>query len=107
MLVRSHAFAIVDGVVYGNYSDATKLKTRVESAYRIEQPVETQKVEQKYVEGTKICTCCGKALPLESFHNNKRSKDGRGSKCKKCYNVWNNKENQARRAAIRTAKLNL
>ena len=35
ILVDSHAFAIINGVVYGNSDDATALRRRVESAFRI------------------------------------------------------------------------
>ena len=35
MLVRKHAFTIIDGVVYGNWSDGIQMRTRVESAFKI------------------------------------------------------------------------
>lgn len=33
---------------------------------------------------TKVCTRCGKEMPLESFPKNNRSKDGHLSVCKEC-----------------------
>lgn len=33
---------------------------------------------------TKVCTCCGRELPLEEFYNNCTRKDGHSSICKKC-----------------------
>lgn len=35
---------------------------------------------------TKICVCCGKVLPIESFGRNKQSSDGRMVTCKECTN---------------------
>jgi hypothetical protein len=34
--VKGHMFTIKDGVIYGNYSDAEKARTRIEEAYKIE-----------------------------------------------------------------------
>lgn len=36
ILVRQHALTIKDGIVYGNSSDATSLKVRIERAYKVE-----------------------------------------------------------------------
>lgn len=36
--------------------------------------------------GTKICVCCGKVLPLESFGRNRQSSDGYMVTCKECTN---------------------
>lgn len=35
ILVSGHAFCIRDGIVDGNYTDALKLKTRIEAAFKI------------------------------------------------------------------------
>lgn len=35
---------------------------------------------------TKICVCCGKVLPIESFGRNRQSSDGRMVTCKECTN---------------------
>ena len=35
VFVKGHAFAVVDGVVKGNMKDATKLKVRINSAFKI------------------------------------------------------------------------
>ena len=35
---------------------------------------------------TKICICCGKVLPIESFGRNRQSSDGRMVTCKECTN---------------------
>lgn len=43
---------------------------------------------------TKVCTKCGRELPLSDFYNNKSKKDGKASDCKYCYKEYNeaNKE---------------
>ena len=46
--------------------------------------------EVKVEEGFKICSKCGRILPLSEFYRNKRAKDGLKSHCKQC-----NKEYQA------------
>jgi hypothetical protein len=35
ILIKGHAFAIIDGVVYGNQEDATRLRARVLQAFKI------------------------------------------------------------------------
>lgn len=35
---------------------------------------------------TKICVCCGRVLPMESFGRNRRSSDGLMVTCKDCTN---------------------
>lgn len=35
---------------------------------------------------TKTCTNCGQTKPLEDFHRNKNTKDGRAYSCKPCMN---------------------
>jgi hypothetical protein len=35
VLVRAHAFAVVDGVIIGNYQDAKKLRTRLNGVYKV------------------------------------------------------------------------
>jgi len=37
------------------------------------------------MDNTKICTVCGNTLPLTDFYKEKRVKDGRYAKCKKCH----------------------
>jgi len=34
---------------------------------------------------TKVCTCCGATLPLGAFYKDKRTADGRMSRCKSCH----------------------
>lgn len=43
---------------------------------------------------TKVCTKCGRELPLSDFYNNKSKKDGKTSECKYCYKEYSdaNKE---------------
>lgn len=48
----------------------------------------------------KICTKCGKELPLSEFHKNKRNKDGYEYQCKECRNkqmAADNKEKYSNR----------
>ena len=35
----------------------------------------------------KVCKGCNKELPLESFTKDHRNKDGRGAKCRPCFNA--------------------
>lgn len=37
----------------------------------------------------KRCTRCGESKPLAELVRNSRSKDGYGSRCKRCHNAWN------------------
>lgn len=37
ILITGHAFAIKDGVVYGNYEDAIKMKVRIEKVFKIDK----------------------------------------------------------------------
>ena len=50
---------------------------------------------------TKICVCCGKVLPIESFGRNKQSSDGRMVTCKECTNK-RYRENYKKRKGIVT-----
>lgn len=36
----------------------------------------------------KICRVCKEEKPLEEFVKDKRNSDGRGARCKICYNLW-------------------
>ena len=37
---------------------------------------------------TKCCTKCGETKPLDEFHRDKRSKDGRVTRCKSCVKAY-------------------
>lgn len=50
---------------------------------------------------TKICVCCGKVLPIESFGRNRQSSDGRMVTCKECTNK-RYRENYKKRKSIVT-----
>lgn len=50
---------------------------------------------------TKICVCCGKVLPIESFGRNSQSSDGRMVTCKECTNK-RYRENYKRRKSTVT-----
>lgn len=50
---------------------------------------------------TKICVCCGKVLPIESFGRNRQSSDGRMVTCKECTNK-RYRENYKKRKGIVT-----
>lgn len=41
--------------------------------------------------GTKICTGCGRDLPLSAFNKTKNSKDGLQSTCRECCSEYNRK----------------
>lgn len=41
-------------------------------------------MEADFKKGTKVCSKCGKKLPISDFHKNKRRKDGLNSSCKYC-----------------------
>lgn len=43
-------------------------------------------MEADFKKGTKVCSKCGKELPISDFHKNKRRKDGLNSSCKYCDN---------------------
>jgi hypothetical protein len=50
---------------------------------------------------TKICVCCGKVLPIESFGRNRQTSDGRMVTCKDCTNK-RYRENYKKRKGIVT-----
>lgn len=50
---------------------------------------------------TKICVCCGKVLPIESFGRNRQASDGRMVTCKECTNK-RYRENYRKRKGIVT-----
>lgn len=43
-------------------------------------------MEADFKKGTKVCSKCGRELPISDFHKNKRRKDGLNSSCKYCDN---------------------
>ena len=53
---------------------------------------------------TKICTKCGKELPLSDFHWRDKAKGTRRSECKNCHNKAMNERNAANRQLIHKLK---
>lgn len=49
---------------------------------------------------TKICTKCGKELPLEDFHWRNKAKGTRRSECKNCHNAYVSAKNAQNREII-------
>lgn len=39
VLVAGHAFCVKEGIVYGNYEDSTKMKVRIQSAFKISKKI--------------------------------------------------------------------
>lgn len=48
---------------------------------------------------TKTCRICGKTLPLEAFHLDRKRPDNRRDWCKNCANAWN-REYRAKRGLV-------
>jgi hypothetical protein len=66
-------------------------KNKVFSKQKLEPKKQSKKAVKKQVKktapkGCKICSACGKTLPVSMFYNNKKAKDGLETKCKKCRN---------------------
>ena len=53
---------------------------------------------------TKICTKCGRELPIENFHWRNKEKGTRRSECKDCHNKYVSKRNEINREAINELK---
>ena len=53
---------------------------------------------------TKICSKCGKELPLDAFHWRNKEKNIRRSECKNCHNSIMNKRNADNRQKIQQLK---
>lgn len=53
---------------------------------------------------TKICTKCGKELPLDDFHWRDKAKGIKRSECKNCRNALMNAKNAANRKAVQQLK---
>lgn len=51
----------------------------------------------------KECKKCGQIKPLEEFHKKARSKDGRQSLCKVCFNAYRREYNKVHRDRVRAA----
>lgn len=49
--------------------------------------VSSPSLKSKIMEKTKVCSKCGRELPIEEFHNNPRSKDGKMCLCKECHSA--------------------
>lgn len=53
---------------------------------------------------TKVCSKCGRELPLTKFSPNKTSKDGHNGQCKDCVNAYQ-RENYARNKGKQAAQV--
>ena len=51
---------------------------------RNKQEKEKRMANKAISEKTKICSCCGKKLPITEFYNKRGAKDGHASYCKEC-----------------------
>ena len=49
-----------------------------------------QRNEHEFINGveSKRCSADGSVVPITSFHNNKKSRDGLESQCKDCAKKW-------------------
>lgn len=56
---------------------------------------------------TKVCSKCGRELPISNFSKNKKSKDGHHSYCKDCHKEYNREYNREkpRKAIENTHKM--
>ena len=54
---------------------------------------------------TKVCTRCGREMPLESFPTSKRAKDGHLSVCKECNSKARSEARPKREKAQKSAKI--
>ena len=55
---------------------------------------------------TKICTKCGKELPLTDFHWRNKAKGIKRSECKYCHNDYMNQKNAQNREIVHSLKQN-
>ena len=55
---------------------------------------------------TKICTKCGKELPLTDFHWRNKAKGIKRSECKYCHNDYMNQKNAQNREIVHKLKQN-
>ena len=55
---------------------------------------------------TKICTKCGKELPLTDFHWRNKAKGIKRSECKYCHNDYMNQKNAQNREIVHNLKQN-
>lgn len=53
---------------------------------------------------TKICTKCGRELPLEQFHWRNKAKGTRRSECKECHNDFMKKQYQDKKEIVQELK---
>lgn len=115
VLIDRHALAVVEGVIFGNYEDAVRLKARVRGAFEVigdsrlgaycnnqkEGEPKVAKIDLKEQLVAKKCCDCGEVKSKESFHKDGQAKDGLLRRCKKCYTIWNSPEERAKRKALR------
>jgi len=103
LIVKGHAFAVIDGIVEGNYSDATQKRKKLRAVFKITPIVKVGEV--KFVEDkpsvvwegeklevvfgeTKKCKSCGKVHKKENMQPNVMSKDKMATRCKPCHKAW-------------------
>lgn len=54
-------------------------------------------MEEINVPTTKVCTKCGRELPLSEFNKSKKSNDGLQSYCKECQSEYNRANNRKKK----------
>ena len=66
--------------------------------------MEENKIENG-LKQTKVCTKCGRELPVSAFNKCSASKDGYQSRCKDCHNQYQNEQRRLKRDANKLDKV--
>lgn len=53
---------------------------------------------------TKVCSQCGRELPIEDFYEHKNAKDGYSTMCKKCHKERAKAQNEERKRLLEIAR---
>jgi hypothetical protein len=88
VIVRGHAFTIIDGIIFGNHADARRMRASVLFMFAV-TPLKAKKKVVAVETGEKVCSCCGKKKAITEFNKNgSKSGDGRRARCKPCHKSW-------------------